>query len=62
MTHVPKCPVHQVEMKLTMRKLPEDQKYYLCLKWGCVHRYRERDGYFTTAYLSNLFRSGKLKT
>ena len=49
-------------MKLTMRKLPEDQKYYLCLKWGCVHRYRERDGYFTTAYLSNLFRSGKLKT
>jgi len=49
-------------MKLTMRRLPEEHKYYLCLKWGCVQRYREREGYFTTANLPNLFRFGKLKT
>ena len=59
MAPAPQCPVHRVEMKLTMRKLPEDQKYYLCLKWGCVHRYRERDGYFTTAYLPIAIESKK---
>ena len=47
------CPVHNVEMRLTSRdELADDQKYYLCPKWGCVQRYRERDGYFTTLQLA----------
>jgi len=50
MAVAPKCPVHQVEMKLTTRELPKGQVYYLCPKWGCVHRFRERDGHFTTGY------------
>lgn len=28
--------------------------YYLCLKWGCVPRFRDRDGCFTTTDLSGI--------
>jgi hypothetical protein len=46
------CPVHKIEMRLTSREeLPAKLQYYLCPKWGCVQRYRERDGYFTTLQL-----------
>ena len=51
MAWTPKCPIHKIGMKLTTRKLPKEQIYHLCPRWGCAQRYRERDGYFTTAYL-----------
>jgi hypothetical protein len=51
MAEAPKCPVHQVDMRLTARELPKEQVYFLCPKWGCIQRYRERDGHFTTAKL-----------
>ena len=59
MTHVPKCPVHQVEMKLTTRKLPKEQAYFLCPKWSCVQRYREREGHFTTGNLPTRYAPDK---
>jgi hypothetical protein len=55
-----KCPVHGVEMRLTKRELPKEHMYYLCPKWGCVQRYREQEGYFTTAKLPT--RSGTTST
>jgi len=43
MAWTPKCPIHRVEMKLTTRKLPKEQLYQLCPRWGCVQHYREGD-------------------
>jgi len=48
---LPKCPVHKTEMSETERRLPKEQMYFLCPMWGCVQRYREQDGHFTTASL-----------
>jgi hypothetical protein len=51
MAWTPKCPEHKIEMQLTTRKLPKEQIYHLCPRWGCVHRYREGEGFFTTGKL-----------
>jgi hypothetical protein len=45
----PTCPVHKILMRVPVgRKLPKGADYFLCSHPGCVHRYRRKEGYFTT--------------